>query len=158
MGRPACNPVASKGHGDPCSEMDIRESIMESVRPNKMHPESKLGAAVKKQYIENWEYFGTAASTCESLTRAMEQVTSQLRAVMQRHGLAHMPQELQVPVLLAVAGWEAVVAGGVGCADEPGCVNTGVNSVYQVAQGGRTIYVGITQNLAQRAAYWIEYQ
>jgi hypothetical protein len=45
-----------------------------------------------------------------------------------------------------------VACGGDMCADE---INTGINTVYQVVQNGKTIYVGITQNFGQRAAYWL---
>jgi len=44
-----------------------------------------------------------------------------------------------------------LACGGDMCADE---INTGVNTVYRVMQNGRVIYVGITQNWEQRAAYW----
>jgi hypothetical protein len=35
-----------------------------------------------------------------------------------------------------------------------GEIQTGTNTVYQVVQNGRTVYVGITQNFKQRADYW----
>jgi RHS repeat-associated protein len=44
------------------------------------------------------------------------------------------------------------------CANDGDCTNeiqTGANTVYQVIQNGRTIYVGLTQNFSQRAAYWL---
>ena len=42
------------------------------------------------------------------------------------------------------------VCGG-DCSDE---INTGTNTVYRVIEQGKTIYVGITNNFAQRAGYW----
>jgi hypothetical protein len=45
-----------------------------------------------------------------------------------------------------------IICGGDMCEDE---INTGINTVYHVVEEGRTIYVGITQNFAQRAAYWL---
>jgi RHS repeat-associated protein len=58
--------------------------------------------------------------------------------------------------------WPAMLfAGGAACLGTGLCipaavsaVNTGTNTVYRVVQDGRIIYIGITQNFAQRAAYW----
>jgi hypothetical protein len=55
---------------------------------------------------------------------------------------------------LVWAAWEAIIPTSVACLENPECENTGINTVYHVVQEGKTIYVGITQNFAQRAAYW----
>lgn len=43
------------------------------------------------------------------------------------------------------------------CANDGDCTNeihTGTNTIYQVVQNEKTIYIGMTQNFPQRAAYW----
>jgi hypothetical protein len=51
---------------------------------------------------------------------------------------------------LAMGAYALIVPAGGACAANPSCqeraINTGTNSVYKVLEGGRTVYVGITQN------------
>jgi hypothetical protein len=104
-------------------------------------------------YELGWQNFGQAWSIWTNPSASYGQRFG-AGAYMSFWGGAHAMAVVGGTILL----WEAIVPGSMSCIGNPACqdkaINTGTNTVYQVVDKGKTIYVGITKNFPQRAAYW----